>query len=202
MNHDLETTPVRDIRFTAATASALAAALLLAACGQSEPEPEAAGAPEPVELSTGGSETQAAVEQAREDARAATEAAGEQDPLANLSDATAQDAMESYLTALGAGDFIRAAEFCHPDAPGTAKLIQTGQGLEAAMQDPEARAMGLQGLLTQGISQATYELLEEGEDRATFEVMMPGKTPAVMDVVLLDEGWRVIPPDATGLPTN
>jgi len=196
---------VRDFRFHT-TASVLSAALLsaslLTGCGQSEAEPEAGpGAASPTPPPAGGEET-SAIDQARADARAATEAAGDQDPLANLSDDTAQAAMESYLTALGAGDFLRAAEFTHPDAPGTQKLIQTGEGFRAAMEDPEVQAMGLQGLLTQGISEATFETLEEGETRVTFEVTVPGKPPVVMDAVKLDEGWRVVPPDSTGLPAS
>lgn len=195
---------MRDFRLTAAlTLSAIALSAGLTACGESEPETAApAETAEPVEMTSGQSATQRAVEQAREDAREATEAAGAGDPLADLGDDSPAEAMQSYLAALAAGDFIRAADFTHPDAPGTERLIRTGEGFAEAMRDPEVQSMGLAGFLTQGLDQATFELVEEeSEDRMTFEVSVPDKPSVLMDVVRLDEGWRVVPPDS-GLPQS
>jgi hypothetical protein len=194
---------MRDFRSTTAVAlSAITLSAGLLGCGEPEPEPETGTAAETVEVSPGQSDAQQAVDQARADAREATEAAGAGDPLADLSDETPSDAMQSYLAALAAGDFIRAADFTHPDAPGTARLIRTGEGFAEAMKDPQVQSMGLAGFLTQGLDQATFELVEEeSEDRRTYEVSVPDKPSVLMDVVKLDDGWRVVPPDS-GLPAS
>lgn len=197
---------MRDFRSTSSwLASSLTVALLLtvAGCGGSETENAAAPSSGAQTLGLGSGDSDGgAVEQARADARAATEAAGTANPLANLKADSAAEALSSYLTACAAGDFLRASEFCHPDAPGTAKLISTGEGFERAMNDPQAQGMDIRGFLTQGFDQATTEVLEEGENRWAFEVQIPGKTPVRMEVVKLDQGWRVIPPDKTGLPAE
>ena len=175
-------------------------ALLIGCGGSSEPESNAGA--DTLGMTSGHSEQSAAIDQARQDAQAATAAAGNMDPLASLGDATAEEALTSYLTACAAGELIRAAEFCHPDAPGTQKLISTGEGFERASADPSVAGMDIRGWLTQGLDQATHALLEEGDDRFAFEVTVPGKAPTRIEVTLLDGTWKVIPPDASGLPVS
>ncbi len=179
--------------------TALAAPALLAGCGESS-EPQAA-APQSIETPTGESGS-AAIDQARRDAEAATRAAGDLDPLAGLGDSTATEALESYIAACTAGDFARAAEFCHPDSPGTAKLINLDAKFTEASSDPDVAGMNLGAFLTQGFDQITHSVVEQGEDRWAFEVGMPGKQPVRIEVAKLDEGWRVLPPEQTGLPTG
>jgi len=193
---------VRDARSILSLLAATLLAALPAGCGG---ESESADSGEPAQTlgmgDGGGSSTAEAVEQAREDARAATEAAGDQDPLGDLSADTAEAALQSYLEACAAGEFRRAAEFCNPDSPGAQKLIQTAEGFEAASSDPSTAGMDLRGFMTQGFDQATYTVVEEQEGRVTYEVTIPDKTPTRMDVVQMDGGWRVEPPASTGLPT-
>lgn len=188
----------------AATLAAMLLAALPAGCGG---ESESADSGEPAQTLGVGDDagstsdaTSGAVQQAREDARAATEAAGDQDPLADLSADTAEAALQSYLEACAAGEFRRAAEFCNPDSPGAQKLIQTAEGFEDASSDPATAGMDLRGLMTQGFDQATHTVVEEQEGRVTFEVTIPDKTPTRMDVVEMEGGWRVEPPESTGLP--
>jgi len=196
---------VRDARSLSMIVSATLALTLLAAlpagCGGESGSDSSQDAQTLGLGDGGGGETTSAVQQAREDARAATEAAGDQDPLGGLSSDTAESAMESYLAACAAGDFRRAAEFCNPDSPGAQRLIQTAEGFEKASSDPSTAGMDLRGFMTQGFDQATFTVVEEQEGRVTFEVTVPDKTPTRMDVVEMDGGWRVEPPESTGLPT-
>ena len=174
---------------------------LLAACGGSSEPDTAADAPEPLGL-TSGSDQGDAIAKARHDAQTATEAAGDMDPLAGLGDATAEEALTSYITACAAGEFIRAADFCHPDAPGTKMLISTGEGFKRASEDPSTAGMDIRGFLTQGFDQATHTVLEDGDERVAFEVTVPGKAPTRIEVTLIDGHWKVIPPDKSGLPAQ
>lgn len=189
---------MRDFRFR--TATTFAALALLAGCGESS-EPSADAPAQPADTASSAADTDA-IEQARRDAQAATEAAGDLDPLAALGDSTATEALESYIAACAAGDFLRAADFCHPDSPGTAKLRKLGENFAAASEDPATAGMNLGALLTEGFDQITYTTLDEGEDRSAYEVTVPGKTPTRIIVAKLDEGWRVLPPEGSGLPVS
>jgi len=194
---------VRDFRYLTLTCAALA---LLAGCGESS-EP-AASAPshdashDGHDHANGDHADQAAIDQARRDAADATAAAGDLDPLASLGDATATEALESYIAACTAGDFIRAAEFCHPNSPGTARLKKLGENFIKASNDPATAGMNLGALMTEGFDQITFSTLEEGENRWAFEVTVPNKQPVRIEVAKLDEGWRVLPPESSGLPVN
>ncbi len=190
---------MRDFRILVLTCAALT---LFAGCGESsDPQASAPATGHDAAPSTGGSNA-AAIEQARRDAEAATAAAGDLDPLASLGDSTATQALESYLAACTAGDFIRAAEFCHPDSPWTAELRKLGENFLAASNDPATAGMNLGALMTEGFDQITFTTLEESENRWAFEVTVPGKTPTRIEVANLDEGWRVLPPEGTGLPIS
>lgn len=167
-------------------------------CGESsEPTAAAPTNAEPLGLSSGGDNSHA-IEEARQQAHDATQAAGDMDPLADLPNDTAQETIQSYITACAAGNFTRAAEFCHPDSPGTTKLIN----MQKALNDPDTAGMGVMGFLTEGLDQAMLTVLEEGDDRWAFEVTLPGKAPTRIEVTMLDGEWRVLPPEATGLPSQ
>lgn len=190
---------MRDFRSLTLAAAALA---LLAGCG--EPSDPAATAPGHDAAPAAGDHSghDHAVEQARRDAQAATAAAGDLDPLASLGDSTATEALESYIAACTAGDFARAAEFCHPNSPGTERLRKLGENVVKASNDPGTAGMDIGALLTQGFDQISFSVLEEAENRWAFEVTLPDKSPTRIEVAKLDEGWRVLPPEGSGLPIN
>lgn len=119
-------------------------------------------------------------------------------PPAPIEVASAEEAMETFMSLLTDAELERAASICVPGAPGTQSLLRTSGGWRRAEADG-ADMSAIKPMLVGHIRGLTWEKTEEAEDMATFVVSGPDRDPVEIEVRRIEGQWRVTPPPS-GLP--
>jgi len=119
-----------------------------------------------------------------------------------IRNSTPEEAIDTWLAGVRAGQLDVALAVLDPASPGAATLGGVRDGIDRAKSDPTGASMlsTVRGLWADEIAALTYDMIAIDADSATFRFSSPTKPePWEVTVIRTPDGWRIQPPD-TGMP--